>query len=182
MLIVGFFLYERGIEVISMQTLFITILLLLAFFPRLFFSLGFWLSSSGVFYIFLFFIYFKNLSKAWQFLLLPIWVYLLMLPYSLAIFENFSSLHPLSIIWTTLFTLFYPLSIFAHLVGYGSIFDSSLLWLLDLGRTGEVVGIGIYTFLLYLLLSLGAIFYKKVMWSLLLFSCAIFIYSIYQIA
>jgi competence protein ComEC len=182
MLLVGFFLYDRGIKIISMQTLFITIMLLLAFFPRLFFSLGFWLSSAGVFYIFLFFIYFKALSKVWQFLLLPIWVYLLMLPYSLAIFENFSAYHPLSIIWTTLFTLFYPLSILAHIVGYGAIFDDSLLWLLDLGREGNKIELDVYTFLLYILLSFTAIFYKKVMWSLVLFACAIFIYAIYHIA
>lgn len=182
MLLVGFFLYDRGIKIISMQTLFLTIMLILAFFPRLFFSLGFWLSSAGVFYIFLFFIYFKEMSKVWQFLLLPIWVYILMLPFSLNIFENFSYFHPLSIIWTTLFTLFYPLSIFLHVVGYGAILDSPLLWLLDLGRDGYKVGIDIYIFLLYLLLSFGAIFYKKVMWSLLLFGNAIFIYAIYQVA
>jgi len=181
MLLVGFFLYDRGIKIISMQTLFLTIMLILAFFPRLFFSLGFWLSSAGVFYIFLFFIYFKEMNKVWQFLLLPIWVYVLMLPFSLAIFGNFSYFHPLSIIWTTLFTLFYPLSIFLHVVGYGAIFDSPLLWLLDLGRDGYKVVVDIYTFLLYLLLSFGAIFYKKVMWSLLLFGNAIFIYAIYQV-
>lgn len=181
MLLVGFLLYDRGIKIISMQTLFITIMLLLAFFPRLFFSLGFWLSSAGVFYIFLFFLYFKTLSKLWQFLLLPIWVYLLMLPYSLAIFNNFSVFHPLSIIWTTLFTLFYPLSILAHIVDYGAIFDASLLWLLDLGKDGNRVELDIYLFVLYLLLSFMAIFYKKIMWGLLLFACAIFIYSIYQV-
>jgi competence protein ComEC len=54
MLVVGFFLYDRGVEIISMQTLFVTILLLLSLFPTLIFSLGFWLSSFGVFYIFLF--------------------------------------------------------------------------------------------------------------------------------
>lgn len=181
MLLVGFLLYDRGIKIISMQTLFITIMLLLAFFPRLFFSLGFWLSSAGVFYIFLFFLYFKTLSKLWQFLLLPIWVYLLMLPYSLAIFNNFSVFHPLSIIWTTLFTLFYPLSILAHIVGYGAIFDGSLLWLLDLGQDGNRVELDIYIFALYLLLSFMAIFYKKIMWGLLLFACTIFINAVYQV-
>jgi len=53
MLVVGFVLYDRGIKIISMQTLFVTVILLLSFFPKLLFSLGFWLSVSGVFYIFL---------------------------------------------------------------------------------------------------------------------------------
>jgi competence protein ComEC len=63
MLIIGFILYDRGIKIISMQTLFLTIIILISFFPRLVFSLGFWLSVSGVFYIFLALIYFKNLAK-----------------------------------------------------------------------------------------------------------------------
>ncbi len=71
MLIVGFILYDRGIQIISMQTLLITVLLLLALFPKLIFSIGFWLSVSGVFYIFLFLIHFKNMSKVTQFILLP---------------------------------------------------------------------------------------------------------------
>ncbi len=57
MLLVGFILYDRGIKIVSMQTLLLTVLLLLAFFPKLFFTLGFWLSVSGVFYIFLFLIH-----------------------------------------------------------------------------------------------------------------------------
>jgi len=57
MLLVGFVLYDRGIKIISMQTLFITLILLLSLFPRLFFALGFWLSMAGVFYIFLFLLF-----------------------------------------------------------------------------------------------------------------------------
>ncbi|MEA2091638.1 MAG: ComEC/Rec2 family competence protein, partial [Campylobacterota bacterium] len=90
MLIIGFILYDRGIKIISMQTLLLTVFLLLAIFPKLFFALGFWLSVSGVFYIFLFLIHFKHLSKLWQFILVPFWVYLLMLPLSLVIFGSFS--------------------------------------------------------------------------------------------
>ena len=182
MLVVGFVLYDRGVKIVSMQTLFITVLLLLCIFPRLFFSLGFWLSASGVFYIFLFLVHFKDLSKIWQFLLLPIWVYLLMLPFSLAIFENFSIYHPLSIVWTTLFTLFYPLSIFIHFIGFGDMFDPALLWLLNLGKEGVLVGLNQYLFLFYILLSLGAIFSRRTLYALLLFGSSLFIYAIYHVA
>ncbi|WP_226960546.1 ComEC/Rec2 family competence protein [Sulfurimonas paralvinellae] len=116
MLVVGFILYERGIKIISMQTLLLSALLIIALFPRLIFNIGLFLSLSGVFYIFLFLIHFQDKSKIWQFAVLPFWVYLMMLPYSLAIFGNFSLLHPLSILWTSLFTLFYPLAIFLHLI------------------------------------------------------------------
>jgi len=182
MLFVGFVLYDRGIKIISMQTLFITVLLLLSLFPRLFFSLGFWLSASGVFYIFLFLLHFKHLNKTWQFLLLPIWVYLLMLPFSLAIFENFSIYHPLSIVWTMLFSIFYPLSIFMHLIGFGELFDPALMWLLELGSDTAVVGLDKYLFLLYILLSLGAVFERRAAGITLLFSCSLFIYAIYHVA
>ncbi|MDQ1268411.1 MAG: competence protein ComEC, partial [Campylobacterota bacterium] len=82
MFVVGFILYDRGIEIFSMQTLLVTILLLLAFFPRLAFSLGFWLSAGGVFYIFLFLIHFKNLNLFWQIVGISVLVYLFMLPVS----------------------------------------------------------------------------------------------------
>jgi len=177
MLIIGFILYDRGFKIISMQTLFLTTILLLAFFPKLIFSLGFWLSISGVFYIFLFFIHFKNLNKIWQFILIPIWVYLMMLPYSLVIFKTFSIYHPLSIIFTTLFTLFYPLSIFFHIVGLGDIFDSLLKILINLGDNHIKIDISKNYLLIYMVLSLLSIWKKGFLYLLLFFSFSFLIYS-----
>ena len=174
LLVVGFILYDRGIKVISMQTLLTTILILLAFFPRLFFELGFWLSVSGVYFIFLFLIHFKHLSKLWQFVLIPFWVYLLMLPFSLAIFENFSIYHPLSIIWTSLFTLFYPLSIFLHLIGFGDLLDSSLGALVKLGEFKEVVILPMYYLYIHILLSLLALYKKSYIITLVFYNVVIF--------
>mgnify|MGYP000306411111 CR=1 FL=1 len=77
MLLVGFVLYDRGFKIISMMTLLLTAILIISFSPRLIFSLGFWLSISGVFYIFLFLIHFKHINKIWQFILIPFWVYLM---------------------------------------------------------------------------------------------------------
>ena len=181
MLIVGFFLYDRGVKIVSMQTLFLSVVLLVAFFPRLFFMVGFWLSAAGVFYIFLFLSHFKNATKTSQFILLPIWVYLLMLPFSLALFHNFTIYHPLSIIFTLLFTLFYPLSILLHVLGFGDFFDRALLWLIALGENGSIVKLNIYIFLFYILLSFKAVFSKRSTAFLLLFAIFIFIKSIYHI-
>jgi competence protein ComEC len=164
MLIIGFILYDRGIKVISIQTLLLTILLILALFPRLFFSIGFWLSVSGVFYIFLFLIHFKELSKVWQFLLMPLWVYLLMLPYSLLIFGNFSLYHPLSILWTSLFTLFYPSAILLHIFGVGNLMDGVLENLLSLQVKGVQVTFSKLWFIPIISFSLLSIFKR---WSLL---------------
>jgi competence protein ComEC len=182
MFLVGFFLYDRGIKIISMQTLFVTIILLLAFFPRLAFSLGFWLSAGGVFYIFLFLIHFKNLNIFWQMVGISVFVYLYMLPASLYIFQNFSLYHPFSVILSMLFTPFYPLSILAHLIGFGDICDPFLLWLMELGEDGSKVELSLYIFFLHTALSLGAIYSKKAMWGLTLFSTFVFIYAMQQVA
>jgi len=181
MLIIGFILYDRGYKIVSMLTLVLTIFLLLSFFPRLVFSLGFWLSVSGVFYIFLFLINFKKLSKFWQFILVPIWVYIMMLPLSLVIFENFSIYHPLSIIWTSLFIIFYPLSILLHLLGYSNLFDNSLQSLINLGQNNAlVIKFELKIFFLHIVLSLLSIFYKKFAYILTIFSMLI-LFSVYPI-
>ncbi len=181
MLVIGFILYDRGLKVISMQTLLLTVLLLLAFIPRYVFELGFWLSVSGVFYIFLFLIHFKHLSKTWQFILVPFWVYFLMLPYSVVIFENFSLYHYLSILWTTLFSLFYPLSIFLHLIGFGNLLDGLLNSLIDLGSSNSIVKISFNWLYGYVILSLLSIFQIRFIYLLIIYALSFFIYSIYHI-
>ncbi|MEA1955072.1 MAG: ComEC/Rec2 family competence protein [Campylobacterota bacterium] len=178
MLIIGFILYDRGIKIISMQSLLLTVMILLSFSPRLFFSLGFWLSISGVFYIFLFLIHFKNLSKIWQFILVPIWVYLMMLPFSLSIFGNFSIYHPLSIIWTSLFTIFYPLSIFLHLIGFGDLFDNILKSFISLNQNNITLKFDFLYLFVHILLSFLAIKIQRVTFILLFFSFCIFFYLI----
>lgn len=182
MFVVGFILYDRGLEIFSMQTLLVTILLLLAFFPRLAFSLGFWLSAAGVFYIFLFMIHFKNLNAFLQMLGISILVYLYMLPVALYIFQNFSIYHPFSIILSILFTPFYPLSIFLHMVGLGDFFDGFLIWLMALGEDGAKVALNFYLFLFHVLLSFAAIWSKTAMWILTLFCSSIFLYAMYRVA
>jgi len=174
MLLIGFILYDRGLKVLSMQTLLLSVILILALSPRLFFSIGFWLSVSGVFYIFLFLIHFKHLSKLKQFLLLPIWIYFFMLPFSLIIFGNFSIYHPLSIIWTSLFTLFYPLSIIFHLLGFGDILDTFLISLIELDAGSISLVISKFYLLPILVFSLLSISQK---WALvpLIFTTVIII-------
>jgi len=178
MLLIGFILYDRGIKIISMQTLFLTIIILISFDSRLLFSLGFWLSVSGVFYIFLFLIHFKNLNKIWQFTLVPIWVYLLMLPFSLAIFGNFSIYHPLSIIWTTLFSIFYPLSIFLHLIGFGNLLDEVLLNFISLKQCFTTSNFSYSYLFIHVMLSLLSIWRKKIIWVLLVYAFSIFLFQI----
>jgi len=181
MLIIGFILYDRGLKIISMLTLALTVILLVSFFPRLLLSIGFWLSVSGVFYIFLFLIHFKELSKIWQFILMPFWVYFLMLPYSIVIFGNFSIYHPLSIVWTSLFTLFYPLSIFLHLINQGDILDEILHSLLHFNTEKVKIILDWKYLTLYVTLSLTALYKKPFVYLLLCLAFSFFIYSVYYI-
>ncbi|MFT7861168.1 MAG: ComEC/Rec2 family competence protein, partial [Sulfurimonas sp.] len=178
MLVIGFILYDRGVKIISMQTLLLTVMLILAFFPRLFFSIGLWLSVAGVFFIFLFLLYFQDKKPVWNFILLPIFVYIMMLPFSLAIFGNFSLLHPLSIIYTTLFTLFYPLSFLLHLLGYGALLDPLLHSLLLSGKNGVEIEIDYKVLGAFIAIALGSIFSKRLFMLLSLFAFSIFIYAV----
>jgi len=177
MLFVGFIFYDRGIKIVSMQTLLLTVLILLSFFPRLFLSLGFWLSVSGVFYIFLFLINFKNLSKIWQFILVQIWVYLMILPFSLTIFGNFSIYHPLSIVWTSLFSIFYPLSIFLHLFGFGNLFDFVLVDFLSLNQHQIILDLKSYFLYIPIVISLLSLFKRYFIYLLILYNIGILTYA-----
>jgi competence protein ComEC len=181
MLIIGFILHDRGFKIISMQTLFLTMAILIAFFPRLAFSIGFYLSVFGVFYIFLFLLHYEKLSKIWQFLLLPIWVYFMMLPFSLYIFSSFSIYHPLSILWTSLFTLFYPVSIFLHLIFQGDLLDSLLLQFIHLNNSFTSVYLGYSWVLIQLALSLLATIRKIFIYPLLLLVGMVFTFALIQV-
>jgi competence protein ComEC len=174
MLVVGFFLYDKHIKIISMQTLSVTLVLLLVFFPRLFFSIGFWLSICGVYYIFLFLIYFEHMSKLKQFILLPIWLYITMLIFSVTLFGSFSIYHPLSIIWTSLFTLFYPFSIVLHLIGFADLFDSLLDSFIALGIQDSKVVLGMKYLYIHIVLSLLSLWKRWFVWMLIGYSFYIF--------
>jgi len=159
-----------------MQTLLITIILILTFFPRLFFSIGFWLSVLGVFYIFLYLKYFSHVKKTLNFFLIPIWVYLMMLPTTIYIFKSFSIYNPLSIIMTIIFSIFYPISIFLHVIGFGELFDFILKKIVYLHIDIEKITLNRYIFLSFIVLSIFAVFSKRIIYLLLFYSLAIFFY------
>ena len=135
---VGYWLYDRGIKIISLQTLLITVGVLLAFFPKLFFSLGFWFSTFGVLSIFIFIRYYEH-WKPWQiFLTLHIWCYIVLLPISLSTFGTFGWAHIGSIPLALLFNLYYPTVSVLHVVGQGEIFDPYLIQMFEAGDKNGV--------------------------------------------
>jgi len=165
-----------------MQTLFMTIVLLLSLWPRLFFAMGFWLSVSGVYFIFLYLRYFSELPKSITFVAVPAWVYLMMTPIALVLFGNYSLYHPLSILWSILFTLFYPLALFLHLVGYGESLDGLLHFFLVQDLNGENFTFALFWLIPYGVLALSALYTKKILYLLLFVAFGVSIAAVYEVA
>lgn len=182
MMIVGYILHDRGFRIISMQTLFITLLILLALWPRLFFSLGFWLSVTGVYFIFLYLHHFKEIAKRWTFVLLPLWVYLMMVPISLVLFSNYSLWHTSSVLFSILFTVFYPVTLFLHLIGAGHLLDPLLAYYLSFDLEIVQLGITKWWLILYALLSMAAYFYKVLLLILMVVSFGVTVAAVYQVS
>lgn len=161
MLIIGFWLFHRNFKIISFEVLAVTVVLILAMLPEFLFSIGFWFSVSGVFFIYLFLYHFGYL-KNWQiFILLNFWVYIAMIPITHVIFPKFTMLHLLSPFMTMLFSLFYPLEMLLHLIGQGSLLDTMVQHMLDVTPKIYDFTIPLWGLGLYLLFSLLAIFEKR---------------------
>lgn len=181
MIMVGYWLYDRGIKIISAQTLWIAVGILIAFFPRLFFSLSFWFSSFGVLSIFVFIRYYGH-WKAWQiFLALNVWCYLVLLPISLAIFGTFSWAHVGSIPINLLFNLYYPTVLVLHLTPWGDWFDPYLMKMFESAQIKSVV-IPMWAGLFSIVLALGAMWRKEAFWTLGAFGLGTLGSAVYQIA
>lgn len=181
MIAVGYWLYDRGIQIVSFQTLAVTLAILVAFFPQLFFSLAFWFSAFGVLLIFIFVRYFEH-WKGWQiFLALNVWLYLTMLPISLAIFGTFGWFHASSIGLNILFNVYYPLVLVLHAIGQGGALDPYLLTMFESAKIVNVV-IPMFVGWLSIFLALGSIWRKEAFWGLGLLGIITFGSAVYQIA
>jgi competence protein ComEC len=143
-------------------------MVLLVVLPSLLFSIGFWLSVMGVFYIFLILGYTKEYDKKIvAFIILPIGIYLLMQPIAHTIFGVTTLYQLASPLLSILFTPFYIISIFLHLIGVGGVFDNLLSNLLSLDIKSVDITTPKWLILPYLLLSYKAIKDKKCFYALL---------------
>lgn len=174
MAVFGFFLFSRHIRIISFMTLLLSICFILVLFPKLIFSISFWFSVSGVFYIFLFLKHFSHLNKIWIFILLNFWVYVAMLPIVHFIFKVFTPLQLASPILSMLFTVFYPMELFLHLIHLGGLFDGGIEYLLNLKTSFYEITTPIWFLIPYLILSLLGIFYRWLAVLTIFFSLGIF--------
>lgn len=172
----AYILYDRGMKIISFSSLLLVVSFLIAMWPKLLFALGFWFSVAGVFYIFLFLHYVKELAVWKVFVLLHFWVYLAMLPLVHYFFGTFSLHQLLSPLLTMLFILFYPLELFLHLIGEGSRLDFVLEYLFTLNLHTIELFTNFWVLVLYLVLTLLAIVKKLFFFALLIFNLGFFGY------
>ena len=147
-------LYRNNIKIISYQTLAITLLSIISFLPTLIFSLSLWLSIFGVFYIFLFLQYFSKLNKVILFIVFNFWIFLALNPIIHYFFDVASFYQIYSAIFTIGFSLFYPVELFLHSIGYGDLFDPLIQTWLNISTTNFKSYTSIYFFIFYILISL----------------------------
>ena len=158
MLLVGWGMVLMGIELVSFTFLATITALLLALFPPLLVSLGFWLSVAGVFYIFLVLAYCRDASRILVALVcIPVGIFLLMKPPVHGIFGVTTPWQLLSPLLSLAFVVLYPLSMVMHLVGYGGAMDGLLTSLFAVPKGGSEHLLPWWGVLGYAILSLLAI-------------------------
>lgn len=161
MLVLGLYFLRCKIKILSFNTLLVTLLFIVALYPRYIFSLGLWFSVFGVFYIYLFLQYFSHLNKIVLFIFFNIWIYLSLNPVIHYFFAISSYEQLLSPLVTLLFTLFYPLELFLHFIGVGSLLDKYLEVFLSYEVYTFEVLTPLWFLVIYILSSMFSILYKK---------------------
>jgi competence protein ComEC len=167
MVLVGWMVLLLGIKLLSFTFLTTILLSLVVMFPSLLVSLSFWFSVAGVFYIYLLLQYTQMLS-AWvlSLLLIPLGIFILMLPIVHTLFGMTSVYQLLSPLLSVLFILFYPLVMGLHILGIGGVLDTALLWLFSLPQNGVEYLLSPWVVLGYVAVSIGAIWYRKMFYLL----------------
>jgi len=161
MFVLGVYFLRRNLEVFSFTTLFITLFLIVSIFPKYLFSISMWFSIIGVFYIFLYLQYFKNLPKLFTFIFFNFWIFFVFNPIVHFFFYNTSYEQLLSPFVTLFFTLFYPLELFLHFFGYADILDKYIILFLNYKMEIFEVSTPFWFFISFVLCSLFSIFDKR---------------------
>lgn len=159
--LIGFYFISRNLKIFNFQTLFLTALIAICVFPSLLFSIGFYFSMLGVFYIYLYINHFYHkFSLFINLIFLNIWTFLAMVIPVLYFFPILTFQQLFVIPLTAIFGIFYPLSLFAHLLGYGDYLDFILINFSSLRFDYAEIKIQLWEFLTINLLSLIAIKYR----------------------
>ncbi|MBM0605904.1 ComEC/Rec2 family competence protein [Helicobacter pylori] len=183
--LLGFLACFFGVRLLSFKLLILACCIAIALLPKLLFSVGFLLSVCGVWYIFLFLkhtqIFFKDssfLKRSFQAIALSVLVFLNMLIIAHAFFPMFSPYQLFSIPLGLIFIVFFPLSLFLHAVGLGSLLDN----VLSMPLTIPTISVSSPLWLLgvHLLLTILSARSFKVYLSMNVLSVGFFLYCCYQ--
>ncbi len=162
----GFYLLAKNVKILSFVNLFFSVLLCLALFPQLLFSVGFMFSVMGVFFIFL---YMHHFGRRWgvgfwanfgNVLCLNIWTFFAMILPVLYFFPLVSAQQILAILLSAAFVVFYPVALGLHIVGFGGLLDAPLLEFFDFKLYGTNMQIPLWLLLSYTGVALASIFSK----------------------
>lgn len=178
MFCLGIYLLRSNIKILSYMTLFYTFLIVIAFYPKYIFSIGFWFSIFAVFYIYLFIQYFKNYDKWLLFIFFNTWMFLIFNPIVHYYFPQTSYEQFYSIPITIFFNFFYPAEIFAHIFGFSNYFDEYLKIFIEHKIYVYEVFTPLYFYILYLFVSFLSIWSKKafILLNILMIGFNIYIY------
>ncbi len=183
--LLGFLACFFGVRLLSFKLLILACCIAIALLPKLLFSVGFLLSVCGVWYIFLFLkhtqIFFKDssfLKRFFQAIALSVLVFLNMLIIAHAFFPMFSPYQLFSIPLGLIFIVFFPLSLFLHAVGLGSLLDH----ILSMPLTIPTISVSSPLWLLgaHLFLTILSARFFKVYLSMNVLSAGFFLYCCYQ--
>ncbi|GAA7772197.1 ComEC/Rec2 family competence protein [Helicobacter pylori] len=183
--LLGFLACFFGVRLLSFKLLILACCIAIALLPKLLFSVGFLLSVCGVWYIFLFLkhtqAFFKTSSflvRSFQAISLSVLVFLNMLIIAHAFFPMFSPYQLFSIPLGLIFVVFFPLSLFLHAVGLGSLLDS----ILNMPLTIPTISVFSPLWLLgtHLFLTILSVRFFKVYLSMNVLSAGFFLYCCYQ--
>ncbi|GAA7995116.1 ComEC/Rec2 family competence protein [Helicobacter pylori] len=183
--LLGFLACFFGVRLLSFKLLILACCIAIALLPKLLFSVGFLLSVCGVWYIFLFLkhtqAFFKTSSflvRSFQVISLSVLVFLNMLIIAHAFFPMFSPYQLFSIPLGLIFIVFFPLSLFLHVVGLGSLLDG----ILNMPLTIPTISVFSPLWLLgvHLFLTILSTRFFKVYLSMNVLSAGFFLYCCYQ--
>ena len=156
--LLALFLLARNVRVVSFELLFTVICAAVALMPSLLFSVGFYFSSLGVFYIYLYLRHFgERFSNLTHAILLNFWVFSAMILPVVYFFPLVSAQQLAVLPLTPLFSLFYPISALLHAFGAGGALDEYLLEFLSWRAKGVNLSVPFWLFLLYNALSLASV-------------------------
>lgn len=179
MFLFGLFLLRSNIKLFSFGSLAFVVLMIIAFFPKLLFSLSLWFSVAGVFYIFLYIHYFSAMNKYVSFLFFNFWIFFAINPITHFFFGTTAMVQLFSPFITIGFIVFYPLELLFHLIGFGDVLDNFLEFWIATNPKYTLVFTPIWLFGIHIIISLLAVWHKFFFYLLnivlLLFNCTLFL-------